>query len=154
MRPPLVLPSYFKPYWDEDPVGIIYRYRAIAVVIVLALRALPELNSVCSEGGSTNKFASENISCKVLTYYSAILNFSASVLNTPSGLLTEAPMLLRVSTTADASWMIYWALPSPFKILLILYPSAMLILAYLSPSECKILLLFTLSDSDCNSILL
>ena len=129
-------------------------YRVNAVVIVLTVRGLPESNSDWSEGGSTNKLASVKISCKDLTYCSAMRIFSASVLREPSTCLTEVPILLRVSTTAEASCRIYIALPSPLKILLILYPSAMLILACLSPSEFKILLLLILSDSDCSSMLL
>ncbi len=124
------------------------------MVIVLTLRGLPESNSDWSEGGSTNKLASVKISCKDLTYYSAMRIFSASVFSDPSVCLTEVPILLKVSTTAEASCKIYKALPSPLKILLILYPSAMLIFACLSPSEFKILLLLILSDSDCSSMLL
>jgi hypothetical protein len=78
-------------------------YRVKAVVIALVLRGFPELNSLSREGGKTSKFASEKMSWRVLTYCSAILNFSASLLSTPSGVLTALPMLLRVSTTAVAS---------------------------------------------------
>lgn len=85
------------------PIGIIYLYSAKAVVIELALNALPEFNSVVKDGGRTNRLASLKISCNDLTYYSAILILRASLLSTPLGDLIAIPIHLRVSTVAEAS---------------------------------------------------